>query len=165
MIHSLTSDIAFLLLRVPLGVYFALAGYNKVAGPGIKAFAQSQLENVPPIARNFGSLYLHALPVAEVMVGLMLVLGLFTRFSAVLIAFMLLSFLIAMMKPLNIVHLTAPVQSGPFDSNIFLLLLSIALVIVGGGRLALGNLVFGKGRLGKSIKPAESNTLNRTIAK
>ena len=152
MIHTVTSDIALLLLRVPLGLYFALAGYNKIAGPGIKAFAQSQLENVPPFAQSIGSVYLHALPVGEIVIGLMLALGLFTRFAAALIALMLLSFLIAMMKPFNIVHITPPAQGGPFDSNILLLLLSIALVLVGGGRLALGHLWFGNGRNGKKSK-------------
>lgn len=162
MIHTVKSDIALILLRVPLGLYFALAGYNKIAGPGIKAFAQSQLENVPPFAQSIGSVYLHALPVGEILIGLMLILGLFTRFAAALIALMLLSFLIAMMKPFNIVHLTAPSQGGPFDPNILLLLLSIALVLVGGGRLALGGLLFSNGRFGGSRFGQKSKLITPT---
>lgn len=140
------TDLALVLLRVPLGLYFAIAGFNKFFGPGVGNFVASNIEN----ASNFmpailAKGYLFLLPGVEVVVGLMLVLGAFTRVAAVLAGMMLLSFIIAATGvQLTIVRVTADAPGIPFHANVIYLPLAIAVAMLGPGRLALDALLWRK---------------------
>ena len=80
-----------LLLRLVLGVVPLLAGGLKVGNPLGAARAVQAYEVLPfELARWVG----YALPWVEIVVGLLLVLGLFTRVSAVLGAVLMLAFVI-----------------------------------------------------------------------
>jgi len=89
--------------------------------------------------------YGYALPFAELICGLALVLGLFTRISAGLITLMLLSIAVAVVSAKGITG-GAP---GPFHHSIVLAAMAYLLAIVGPGRLALDPLYFSGGGAAK----------------
>lgn len=128
---------ALLLNRISLGVLFVLAGVRKLIPAGdasmidkMNGFA-SYVASQAPLPEALGKAYGYALPWAELIVGITLVIGLFTRVSATLIGLMLVSFIIAM----------GPdwwPESGPaFSKNFILLTLCILLAAAGSGKFAL----------------------------
>lgn len=76
----LASSYATLLSRIVLGGVFLVAGASKVLDPG--ALAASIRSYELPLPEWFVSLSAHALPLLEVLLGLYLLAGLFTRLSA-----------------------------------------------------------------------------------
>lgn len=133
--------LALLIGRVPIGLYFLIAGYNKIAGAGVKNFVDGAATNIPSYARSFGEVYLYALPFAEVVVGLLVVLGLLTRTSALLMSLMLISFLMAMAAPVYIHNLTSTTSGIPFDRNWLLLSGTLALTLLGPGLVSIDHLI------------------------
>jgi len=129
-------SLALLLNRITLGVLFVLAGVRKFlptedAGVLDKwhGFAGYAASNAP-LPEFLGKAYGYALPVVEVLAGLLLVLGFFSRVAAVLIALMLLSFMIAM-------GIEWWPDSGPaYSKNIILFTLALLLALTGSGKLA-----------------------------
>ena len=133
------STVSFMLLlnRLSLGVLFALAGVRKLLPSaeaniidkmnGFASFVASQA----PLPQALGKAYGYALPWAEIICGVMLVIGFFSRISAVLIGLMLVSFIIAM----------GPEwwpESGPaYSKNFILLTLCALLAVSGSGKFAL----------------------------
>lgn len=145
MTRSLSSDVALLLSRISLGLYFAIAGTNKIFGVGAGNFAEMNLPNVPSWFAFAGKPYLMALPIVEFIVGAALVLGFFTRAAALLSALMLVSFLIAMAKPTVIYGITTSQVTGPpFDANVILLTLTLVLAAIGPGGLSADRLLWAK---------------------
>jgi uncharacterized membrane protein YphA (DoxX/SURF4 family) len=130
-------SVALLLNRLTLGVLFVLAGVRKLMPTaevnivekmnGFASFVASQA----PLPEALGKFYGYALPWTEIVAGLLLVIGLVSRLSAVLIGLMLLSFIIAM----------GPdwwPESGPaFSKNFILLTLCILLAVAGSGKFAV----------------------------
>jgi uncharacterized membrane protein YphA (DoxX/SURF4 family) len=153
---SRLTDLALLAARVPLGVYFAIAGYNKIAGPGVSGFVSANID----AAKRFmpevlAKAYLGALPIVEMIVGLALVVGLFARVQAVLITLMLVSFTMAMggLK-LNMVGVAGEGPGEPFNKNVVFLGLSIGLALLGGGRIAADRLLRAPARRRESVTAA-----------
>lgn len=136
---SETNLLSFVLLlnRIALGLLFLLAGIRKLlptaeAGMlekmnGFASFVASQA----PMPEALGKAYGYALPWAEILTGAMLMVGLFTRISATLIALMTLSFIIAMGAE------WWPAQGPAYSKNFILLTLATLLAAVGSGKLAL----------------------------
>lgn len=80
-----------LLARVVLGGVLIAAGALKVTEPDVAARAVQAYQVLPyDLAATVG----HALPVVEIIVGLLLVVGLFTRVSAVVASLLMLAFLV-----------------------------------------------------------------------
>src|SRR4051812_40000126 len=95
------SGLGLLFARLPLGVSLAYTGINKIRG-GVESWVVEHSSNVPSyMPPRLGGYYLHAVPYAEAALGVLLVLGLFTRGSALLSALMLTSFALAMTGFLN----------------------------------------------------------------
>ncbi|MFK7788526.1 MAG: DoxX family protein [Phycisphaeraceae bacterium] len=128
---------ALLLNRVTLGVLFVFAGVRKLMPAGeasildkMNGFA-SFVASQAPMPEFLGKAYGYALPWAELVVGVLLVIGVLTRTSAILIGLMLLSFIIAM----------GPdwwPESGPaFSKNFILLTLCILIAAAGSGKFAV----------------------------
>jgi uncharacterized membrane protein YphA (DoxX/SURF4 family) len=135
-------SLASLFLRVALGLYFAIAGWNKIAGAGVGNFVAANVELLPPFMPvGLGKAYLYALPPVEMIAGLMLVVGAFTRTQATLISLMLLSFLIAKFEPMNIAGVGQSKGGMPMDKNLVFLAASITLIALGGGRWAVERLL------------------------
>ena len=126
-------SLGLLLVRIPFGLFFFLAGYGKIAG-GVDKFAGAMIGHVPsymPVA--FGNFYLHALPFVELLSGAMIVLGAFTRVAAILQALLLISFMMAM-------GIKAP--SGPFHYNFVMLGIALMIALIGPGAWSIDQPLF-----------------------
>ncbi len=84
-------DVIGLLARLILGVVLVWAGAAKVTRPALSALAVRAYKILP---YDFAGYVGYALPVVEILVGLLLVIGLFTRLSAVLGGLLMLAFII-----------------------------------------------------------------------
>ncbi len=141
--HRVAVDVALLLARVAVGLYFTLAGIPKVRGEisnGLGNFYRSSMfKSMQPawlpdaLAAPFG----YALPWLEVILGIMLVLGLFTTIVAVLIGLILLSITIAA----GLQHGIRATPQGPFAHTYFMIVICLLLALLGPGVLALDRVV------------------------
>ena len=85
------ADLVGLLARLILGVVLVVAGGLKVTSPRVSARAVRAFQILPyDLAGYVG----YALPVVEILIGLLLVVGLFTRLSAVVGGLLMLAFII-----------------------------------------------------------------------
>jgi uncharacterized membrane protein YphA (DoxX/SURF4 family) len=84
-------DIIGLLARLVLGVVLLWAGAAKVTSPASSALAVRAYKILP---YDFAGYVGFALPVLEILIGLLLVVGLFTRVSAVVGGLLMLAFII-----------------------------------------------------------------------
>jgi uncharacterized membrane protein YphA (DoxX/SURF4 family) len=131
-------DWALLFARVPFGIYFWLAGYNKIAGVGVGNFVSSNVDNAAQfMGPLLGKAYLTALPFVELLVGLALIAGVFTRTAAVIAMLMLVSFIMATggLK-LNMAKIADAGGGEPFSKNVIFATLAIAIALLGPGRFA-----------------------------
>ena len=151
-IPTTAQSVGLLLARVPLGLYFVMAGFKKLyvdgkfdAKGGMEAFVNHASTMIPSwVPSNFGQMYLKALPFTEMVLGGLLILGALTRLVSALMALMLISFIIALEG-----HLSGDLASTvrlPFHPNGIYLGLALALVFCGGGRLSVDGLLFGRRR-------------------
>jgi uncharacterized membrane protein YphA (DoxX/SURF4 family) len=134
------ANIGLFLARVPLGLYFLIAGYCHVRS-GLTSFVDGGMTHLPAwLPPNIGKTYLYALPFVEFGVGLFVTVGLLTRFSALVKALILTSILIAM----------GGIDPGkPFHTNVILLGLALLLALLGGGEYSIDRIMQRK----KSSKP------------
>jgi uncharacterized membrane protein YphA (DoxX/SURF4 family) len=80
-----------LLARLIVGVVLIWAGALKVTSPAVSARAVNAFQILPyDVARYVG----YALPLVELLIGLMLVFGLFTRLAAVVGGLLMVAFII-----------------------------------------------------------------------
>lgn len=121
--------------RLTLGMYFTIAGANKLkptmtAGvlDKMREFAET-VAGMAPLPRVLGLGYGYVLPYAEILCGLALVIGLFSRQVAWVIAAMLMSFII------GATGLVDPPK--PFHANVLLLMLAMLLAVAGPGRISI----------------------------
>jgi len=84
-------NIIGLLARLILGVVLIVAGAVKVTSPAVSARAVQAFQILP---FDFAGYVGYALPVVEIAVGLLLVLGLFTRACAVVGGLLMLAFIV-----------------------------------------------------------------------
>jgi uncharacterized membrane protein YphA (DoxX/SURF4 family) len=80
-----------LLARLILGVVLLVAGALKVTSPAVSARAVRAFQILP---YDFAGYVGYALPIVEILFGLLLVAGLFTRVSALVGGLMMLAFII-----------------------------------------------------------------------
>jgi uncharacterized membrane protein YphA (DoxX/SURF4 family) len=140
---SSPASIGLLLARVPLGLYFIFAAVSKFAGEkGVSGF----VEQAMPLATKYMSdslsrNYLTSLPYAEFILGVMLIAGLLTRFTAAVVALLLVSFTIALGWPAARGQLGESVKL-PFHPNIVFLGTALALMLCGPGWISVDRLLF-----------------------
>jgi len=84
------ADLIGLLARLVLGVVLIWAGVGKVASPAVSARAVRAYQILP---YDFAGYVGYALPVVEILIGLLVVAGLFTRVSALIGALLMLAFI------------------------------------------------------------------------
>jgi len=92
----LSSPYATLASRIVLGGVFLVAGATKIPNPGSLAAAIRSYELALP--EWFVSLSAHALPYVEVLLGLYLLVGLFTKVSALATSGLTIIFLLALVQ-------------------------------------------------------------------
>lgn len=84
-------DLVGLLARLILGVVLIVAGADKVTNPALSAQAVRAYQI---ISYDLAAYVGYGLPVVEILIGLLLVAGLFTRVSAVVGGLLMLAFII-----------------------------------------------------------------------
>lgn len=132
------ASIGLLALRVPIGLYFVFAGVAKFRG-GVGGFVESQLATATKyMPENFARMYLNTLPYAEIALGVMLIIGLLTRFAGLVITALLVSFTIA---ATGLKH-----PQLPFHPNAVYLGIGLAILFCGPGRLSVDNFLFARRR-------------------
>ena len=125
-------NLALLVLRLCLGIVFVAHGlqvaFGLFSGSGIQGFANmlAGMGFKPSIFWSYLSAY------TELIGGLCLILGIFTRFAAFSI---LIFMLVAVVK----VHLTKGffIQAGGYEYNFVLIAICLALMLAGPGKFAL----------------------------
>jgi len=118
------ANIGLFLARIPLGLFFLLAGYTHIRG-GVGGFVTGGMTHLPAwLPPNLGKIYLYSLPFMEFAVGLFVIVGLLARASALVTSLILISILIAM----------GAMDAGkPFHTNVILLGLALLLSLLGAG--------------------------------
>jgi uncharacterized membrane protein YphA (DoxX/SURF4 family) len=138
--QSLAADIGLLLLRLPIGVLFVFAGHMKVFKFGVGNFVAGSLKHIPGYLPQWaGKAYLYAVPWAELLVGICLLLGLATRLIGLITALMLLSFMMA------VTGWKDP-QGGPFNSSVAYFAVALALMLLGPGRISIDHFISSRRR-------------------
>ena len=126
-----STDLALLLLRLPIGALFVFAGQMKIFTIGVGKFVAGSMEHVPSyLPPAVGKAYLYCVPWAELIVGICLLLGLMTRAIGLITALMLLSFMMA------VTGWKDP-QGGPFHLSVAYLCVALALMFLGPGRISV----------------------------
>jgi len=127
-------DIGLLLVRLPIGVIFLMAGINKFRG-GVGEFVTKAAGAVPAfMPPGLGKAYLHGVPYAEVIVGAALILGILTRVFGLIASLMLVSFMIA------VTGLKGK-EGAPFHPNVMYLSITLLLMLASGGRFSVDGLI------------------------
>lgn len=131
-------QLAPVVLRLALGIVFVVSGTGKVLGAGPKAsgiggFSEMLAGLGVPLPMVFAWL----IGLAELLGGVLLLLGLFTRFAAAALAIVAIGATVLVHLPNGFV-----VSEGGFEYTLVLSLVSIALVLSGPGALALERALF-----------------------
>ena len=130
---DLSSNLGLLLARVPLGLYFAMAGYHHFTTQNFATQYVAALPTwMPPEA---GKGYSSVLPFLEMAVGGLLLLGLTTRLGGLLAAVIT-----------GVVVAAAGFKVYPDAGHQMLVMLglSILLLCLGGGKFTLDNFLFNR---------------------
>jgi len=137
-------SLALLISRIVFGAYFALAGWNKIKptllssmGSNLSSFAE-RVANDAYLPRVLGLGYGYAIPFLEIAAGALLIIGVFSRQAAILMAFLLATFIIG----------ATGLSDGnkPFHANLIFLTLAILLATTGPGIFSLSNAMGGRRR-------------------
>jgi len=128
------ASFGLLLLRVPLGVFFALAGVGHIKG-GLEHFVGENIAAAMGLMpENVARVFLNCLPYAEIVLGVMLVLGLLGRFAGLVCTVLLIGFTALA---------TGVKQTGlPFHPNLLMLGMALAVLFCGPGRFSIDGLLF-----------------------
>jgi uncharacterized membrane protein YphA (DoxX/SURF4 family) len=127
------ASLGLLLLRLPLGAYFLLAGVMKFR-MGVGNFVDASLKSAQPyMSEHVGRVFLTALPYAEVTLGALLILGLLARFAGLVCTLLLVGIMVAV---------TGVRQEQLPHTNVVLVGATLAIMLCGPGRFSLDGLFF-----------------------
>lgn len=117
-----------LFIRLSLGAYFVMAGWAKLEN--LSAFVE-EVVRMGVIPESLAVLYGTVLPFAEIVIGSLVFLGLWTTLGSVLLSLMLISFITAFGLTPN---------DAPFNKDVILLAASLSLMYYGPGALSVDRL-------------------------
>ncbi len=132
------SSLVILLNRLSLGLYFAIAGWNKLLGEfrnGLGSFYRGDgFQGLQPLWLPdwIASPYGYALPWLELILGVLLVIGLFGRLAAMGIALVLASIAMAMLSKGTFFG-----DGPPFHHTGVFFTLAVMLMLVGPGGFSI----------------------------
>ena len=140
---SSPASLGLLLARVPLGMYFIVAAIQKFRmDKGVAGFVEYSMPLATKyMSENLSRHYLNALPYAEIVLGLFLIAGLLTRFTAAIMALLLISFTIALGLDTAKGHL-GPQVSLPFHPNLVYIGTALAIMLCGPGWMSVDGMLF-----------------------
>jgi uncharacterized membrane protein YphA (DoxX/SURF4 family) len=122
-----------------MGVYLMVAGVNKIRG-GIGAFVEMAAGAIPSyLPVGVGRAYLHAVPILEVVVGTMLLVGLVGRLAGLVGFLMVLSFTMAVTG-------VKAADGSPFHANVVFMGVMACLFLAGPGGISVDRVVGRKRR-------------------
>ncbi len=135
MMETDTSGWSSLLLRVPLGLSFTFHGWGKL-------FSENGTEGFAGFLAKIGiePSYLFAVltGITETFGGMLIIIGLLTRLAAA-------SHVILMTVIIFAVHIKQPVfGQGSFELQLFMLVMSVILLIQGGGKFSADSMISAK---------------------
>ncbi len=135
------TNVMILINRLALGFYFTFAGVGKFR-MGLEEYYNIKFLKLAPqwLPDFFMRPYGYALPYAEVLFGVLLMLGLFGRTTATFIGLMLLSIIIAQINFGGFFHGTA--VPGPYHANLLFFTLTLWLIASGSGAISLDGIIF-----------------------
>jgi uncharacterized membrane protein YphA (DoxX/SURF4 family) len=139
---DLASNFGLLLARIPLGLYFALAGYAHFKTQNFATQYAAALPHWMPSEAGKG--YSSVLPFVEMAVGALLLLGLTTRVGGLLAAGI---------TALLIAGMGLSFETNPNSTQYQMLMmvgLSILMLCLGGGKFTLDNFLFNKKKGGEA---------------
>lgn len=132
------SSFVILLNRLSLGLYFAIAGWGKLLGEfnnGFGSFYRSDSFRglQPSWLPDFAAApYGYALPALELVLGVLLVIGLFGRIAALGVALVLISIALALLDAGR--YFDGP---GPYHHTAVMITLAIMLALIGPGGFSI----------------------------
>jgi uncharacterized membrane protein YphA (DoxX/SURF4 family) len=136
--HSMATSLGLLFARIPLGAYFIFASVAKLR-MGVDNFASAMLPSAMKfLPEHLARMYLTYLPWVELSVGILLILGLLTRFIAAIITLLLISFTLHA----GVSGALSPDVKLPFHPNLVFLGTALAIMLCGPGWLSLDGLIF-----------------------
>jgi uncharacterized membrane protein YphA (DoxX/SURF4 family) len=136
---SLSTNLGLLMARAPLGAFFAIVGFGLIMD-GVGDFVIRNASLVPVVVpEQVARGLLWALPFATVLVGMMIIFGVFTRTAGLLAAVILASIMFLVTGVF-----AAPPE--PFHISVVLLGVAILVFLVGGGGLSLDHMFLSKPR-------------------
>lgn len=139
-----STNLGLLLVRLPVGALFIIAGFNKIKG-GVGEFVKQAQGTIPSYLPDFlGKTYLYLLPAVELLVGRLIVLGLFSRTAGLVSSLIMISIMMAVTGIFD--------PPKPFHANVIILGVTLLVLLTGPGGIALDNIRF----RGSSVKPKKS---------
>lgn len=141
------TDSAFLLLRLAAAVVFIAHGWNTFSGQGVSGAIEAQRAAGIPLPVLAGPFTVFS----ELVGGILLALGLFTRLSAISIS-------VIMMGAWVFVHAQNGLfaTKGGFEYVMVLAAISLTLIVTGPGRYSIDHLVAGSRRASEAKEPGSS---------
>jgi len=145
---AIAIDIALLLTRLTVGGYLLLAGVGKASreiNDGLGSFYNGSFSRLQPawLPDLLAAPYGYALPWLEIVVGSLLVVGLFGRAAAVATGLMIASFTIALAMKFGLKAEPAEAPH-PFSSNYIQIAVCLLLTVLGPGGLSIDRVAFGR---------------------
>jgi uncharacterized membrane protein YphA (DoxX/SURF4 family) len=124
------ADVGLLIGRLTAGVFFLLAGIGKIRG-GVGGFVDKAAKGLPGfLPESVGRGYLYLVPPGEVLIGALLILGLFTRSASLVASLLIVSFTIGA---------TGWTSAGGSNihSNVVFIGLTVLLMLNGAGQFSV----------------------------
>ena len=134
-LRDIDLNYAFLSMRVALGMTFFLIGFNKIINYGVivpklqSGFTETWLPDI------MVSAYVHALPFAELILGLLVAVGLFTRPAMYLTGILMIT--------LNFGLLVKGDSAGAKKNIVYILLIGLDIILLNYNKYSLDQLLFG----------------------
>ncbi len=152
------SDIALLLLRIGVGLVFIPHGYSKVFGPGGAAAFAADMPNFHlPVSLGYVAAW------AEMFGSILLILGVLTRIDAFLLACVMAAATLMVKLPDALYEVPRGtskflVAMRGIELELMLMIASLAIVLLGPGRIAMDALIFRKKKTAAEAAAVENQS-------
>lgn len=131
---SLSTSLGLLIARIPIGLFFLIAGGQKIFHLGVTNFVNSSAHSLPGFMPDYlGRTYLYLFPFFELGMGILLVLGFWTRLAGLITSLMLISIIWA------VTGVNQPPM--PFHPNVIFLSITLLLFFAGGGSFTIDRII------------------------
>lgn len=139
-------DLGLFGLRLAIGLYMLLAGLGKVQGEinnGVGSFYNGPFTAMKPdwLPSAMALPYGYALPWLEVLLGVVLIVGFYTRLAGLVGLGMLVSFTIALFLKFDSISAQPETAPGPFNANYIQWAAYLLFALVGAGHWSIDSML------------------------